>query len=175
MPKIALPLVACLLAIAAAGASAQSIWKWRDSAGQIHLSDTPPPSSVPAKDILQRGGGGGAPSAAPVAAAPAASGTVAAVDSDLQKKKAKADQEKADKAAADKAALEQKNAAIRAENCQRAQNQAKAIDSGMRIARVNAKGEREYLDDNARAAELKRSQDIIAQNCGGAAPGSTAP
>jgi len=167
MPKIALPLVACLLAIAATGASAQSFWKWRDASGQVHMSDTPPPATVPAKDILQRGGGN-APSLAPATAAPAPSAAAATGDGDLQKKKARADQEKADKAAADKAALEQKNAAIRAENCQRAQNQAKAIDSGMRIARVNTKGEREYLDDNARAAEMKHTQDIIAQNCGGA-------
>jgi hypothetical protein len=175
MPKIALPLLACLLAIAATGASAQSIWKWRDSSGQIHISDTPPPANVQAKDILQRGAGPApAAAAAPVAALAGASGSAPAGDSDLQKKKAKADQEKTDKAAADKAALEQKNAAIRADNCQRAQAQAKALDSGIRITRMNAKGEREYLDDNARAAEQKRSQDIITQNCG-AAPSSTAP
>ena len=173
MPKIALPLVACLLAVAAAGASAQSIWKWRDSSGQIHVSDTPPPATVPAKDILQRAAG--APPAAapgttpaPAPAAAVASGGAPAVDADLQKKKAKADQEKADKAAADKAALDLKNAAIRADNCQRAQQQAKALDSGVRIARLDAKGEREYLDDAARASERKRAQDVISQNCGGA-------
>jgi hypothetical protein len=174
MPKIALPLAACLLAVAATGASAQSFWKWRDSSGQIHLSDTPPPATVPAKDILQRAAGtpaAPAPGTTPAPAATAASG-VAAVDADLQKKKAKADQEKADKAAADKAALDQKNAAIRADNCQRAQQQAKALDSGVRIARMDAKGEREYLDDATRASERKRAQDIISQNCGG---GSTAP
>jgi hypothetical protein len=104
----------------------------------------------------------------------AATNGPAAVDSELQKKKAKADQERADKIAADKAAADQKTAAIRAENCQRAQQQAKALDSGVRVARLNDKGEREFLDDNARASERKRSQDIIAQSCG-APSASTAP
>jgi hypothetical protein len=173
MPKTALPLVACLLALAAAGASAQSYWKWRDGSGQIHMGDTPPPSGIPAKDILQRPLGGTVPAPAATPAAPA--GSAAAVD-ELQKKKAKADQEKAEKAAADKAAAEQKNAQIRADNCQRAQQAAQAYQSGVRVARLNAKGEREYMDDNARAAELKRMQDVMAQNCGPApASGGSKP
>jgi hypothetical protein len=165
MPKIALPLVACLLAIAATGASAQSVWKWRDAAGQIHLSDTPPPNDTPAGNVLQRPNGGRMPvaaSASAVAAAPAAS----APDTDLQKKKKQADREVAEKAAADKAALDQKNAEIRRDNCQRAQTQVSALQNGARVARLNAKGEREFLDDAARAAEIKRTQDIAAQNCG---------
>src|SRR6516225_885622 len=121
MQKFALPLVACLFAIAATSASAAPVWKWRDASGQLHISDTPPPSDVPDKNILQRAAGGSAPIFAQpaVAAASATSG----VDSELQKKKSKAEQEKAEKEAADKAALEKKNAAVRADNCQRAQTQ----------------------------------------------------
>lgn len=39
------------------------------------------------------------------------------------------------------------------------------LDSGMRMARLNDKGEREVLDDAQRAAELKRVNQIIAQDC----------
>ncbi len=39
------------------------------------------------------------------------------------------------------------------------------MDSGMRVARVNDKGEREILDDNARAAEQRRLQSIIDSDC----------
>jgi hypothetical protein len=35
----------------------------------------------------------------------------------------------------------------------------------MRMARVNAKGEREILDDKARAEETKRTKDIMASEC----------
>jgi hypothetical protein len=155
-------LAASLLAAACAGASAQTFWKWRDASGQMHVSDSAPPADVPDKNILVRPTGRPAPV---TTAAPATVAAASGVDSDLQKKKSQADKDKADKAAADKAALDQKNAAIKAENCQRAQQQAQALQSGVRIARVDANGERSYLDDKQRADELRRSQDIIAQNC----------
>ena len=41
----------------------------------------------------------------------------------------------------------------------------RTLDSGVRIARTNEKGEREFMDDAARAAEAKRTQDIIASDC----------
>jgi len=166
MHKIASPLVACLLALAATGASAQSFWKWRDAAGQLHISDTAPPVGTPANAILQRPNAG---AVVDTPAATAASAAGSAPESDLQKKKKKADQEKAEAAAADKAALDQKNAAIRRENCQRAQAQVAGFQSGTRIATLNAKGEREFMDDATRAAELQRLQTIVQQNCGAAA------
>ena len=167
MQKLVSSLVACLIALVATGASAQAIWKWRDAAGQVHISDAPPPADVPDKNILKRPGGPAAPSpeTAPQAAASAAPAASGGIDSELQKKKARADKEKSEKEAADKAAQDKKSAAIRADNCQRAQAQAKALESGVRIARVNANGEREYLDDKQRASELQRAQDIVDQNC----------
>jgi hypothetical protein len=169
MQKIALSLVACLLAVAATGASAQSIWKWHDAAGQLHISDTPPPHDIPANAILQRPNG--QPMAVPASAAAAAKAPGAGAstaDTDLERKKKQADREVADKSAADKASLDQKNDAIRRDNCQRAQTQVGALQSGTRMSRVNAKGEHEVLDDAGRADELKRAQDIAAQSCGGA-------
>jgi hypothetical protein len=35
----------------------------------------------------------------------------------------------------------------------------------VRVARMNDKGEREYMDDAARAAETKRLEGIIASDC----------
>jgi hypothetical protein len=163
MQKIALPFVACLLAIAAVGAHAQSMWKWRDASGQLHIGDTPPPPGTPAKNIVSSPAGG---ILAPIAATTAAADASSAPESDLDKKKKAADKVRADKDKADRAALEQKNAAIRQDNCTRATNEVAGIQSGVRMATTNAKGEREYLDDAGRAAELKRVQDIVASNCG---------
>jgi hypothetical protein len=180
MQKIALPFVACLLALAAVGAQAQPLWKWRDAAGQLHISDTAPPPGTPAKDIVSSPAGGVA--AAPVLRAaatattapttstapdPAASGAETALD----KKKKAADLERANKEKADRAALEASNAAARKDNCTRAQAAQAAVQSGQRIARTNANGEREILDDAARAAELKHAQDAIASSCGAAPAG----
>ena len=59
----------------------------------------------------------------------------------------------------------QKAAAVRKDNCQRARDQMATLDSGQRIARIKADGEREILDDDARAKEAKRTRDIIATEC----------
>ena len=140
-------------------------WKWRDSSGRVQYSDTPPPPNVPDKDILLR------PSAstparsgiAPAAAAPAsgASGVANKGEPELEAKRKLAEQDAADKKKADEA----KNAAVRAENCARAKEQMRTLDTGMRIARTNEKGEREYLDDKARAQEVQRTRDALASEC----------
>lgn len=171
MQKTALPFVACLLALAVAGAHAQTLWKWRDASGQLHISDTAPPAGTPAKNILSGPPGGVPPapaSLAPATATPAASAPVAAssAPSALDKKKKAADLEKAEKEKADKAAADAQNAAVRKDNCARAQASLSNLQSGQRIARVNDKGEREIMDDAARASETKRAQDAVASSCG---------
>ena len=178
MQKIALPLVACLLALAAVGAQAQPLWKWRDAAGQLHVSDRAPPADTPAKNIISSPAGGVAPTLAPAingaattATAPAANGAASGAETALDKKKKAADKERADKERADHAALEAKNATIRKDNCSRAQAALTTVQSGQRIAKVNANGEREMLDDAGRAEELKHAQDAIASNCGPAPAG----
>jgi hypothetical protein len=84
-----------------------------------------------------------------------------AMDKEVEARKAKADQEQAAK----KKAEETKLAAQRAENCQRARQQMASLDSGIRIARVNAKGEREILDDAGRAAEVSKAREVITSDC----------
>jgi hypothetical protein len=180
MQKIALSFAAGLLALAATGAHAQGLWKWRDASGQMHVSDTAPPAGTPAKNIISSPAGaspaaapvltplgsGPAPGAAPAAAADPAAAASTAAESALDKKKKAADKDKADKDKADNAAVEAKNAAIRKDNCARAQSALPGLQNGARIAKINDKGEREVLDDAGRAAELKRTQDVIASNCG---------
>ncbi|MEP6503501.1 MAG: DUF4124 domain-containing protein [Betaproteobacteria bacterium] len=176
MQKIALPFVACLLLVAATGAYAQSVWKWRDAAGQLHISDTAPPPGTPEKNIVGRPAGGVVQSVVSTTTATTTTSTTpasgaSAPDSDLDKKKKAADREKSEQVAAQKAEVDKKNAAVRADNCQRAQTAAAGIQNGGRLAVMNAKGEREFLDDAGRAAELKRTQDIVAANCGPAPAG----
>jgi len=175
MQKTALSLAACLLALAAAGAHAQALWKWRDASGQLHISDKAPPPGTPAKDILAAPPGGvlpppaaliPKPAAASAAEAPGTAGS--AGDSALDKKKKAADLEKVEKEKADRAKLEAGNAAIRKDNCTRARSALQTLQNGGRMARTNDKGERKYLDDAARADETKRAQEAIASNCGAA-------
>jgi Domain of unknown function (DUF4124) len=155
-------LVAVLGATAALPAAAQ--WKWKDKAGQTQYSDIPPPAGTPDADILQRP----TQAAAPRPAAPPASGAAApalappkGVDPELEAKRKKAEAD----AAAKKRVEDEKTAMAKLDNCSRARANLNVIDSGQRISRVNAQGEREYLDDQARAAEAQRMRTIIASDC----------
>jgi len=167
MQKTALSFVACLLALAAAGAQASSLWKWRDASGQLHISDTAPPAGTPATSIISSPSGSVALAPAPSSSAqPASAAAAPPALSALDKKKKAAEQEKADKEKAEHDAADAQNAAIRKDNCARAQSALANLKTGQRIATVNAKGEREIMDDSARAAETKHAQDVVASNCG---------
>lgn len=141
-------------------------WKWRDQRGQTQYSDLPPPLGVPERDILQRPSASGARRAlvitAPASAASAAPlAAVRASEPELEARRKKAEQDVADKKKAEEARL----AVARADNCARAREQLRTIDSGLRMARVNAKGEREVIDDTTRAAEAERLRAMIASEC----------
>lgn len=176
MSRFAAAALLALAGLSSALPAAAVEWKWRDAAGRIVYSDRPPPASVPDKAILKRPRGLTAapvppsptgPSLVPgqvaVVPSPAASGASApkAGEPELEAKRRK----EAETKAAQQKAEEGKVAAARAENCSRARDQLKQLDDGMRIARTNAKGEREILDDKARAAEAARVRAIMASDC----------
>ena len=165
-------LLGCALALPL---SAGAQWQWIDKDGRKVYSDQPPPSDIPEKDVLRRArqapraGSAPAASAAPSAATAAAPARTAAsgaarptgVDKELEEKTRKA--EEAEKVR--RAAEEQKVAQAKAENCQRARQGKASLDSGIRVARLNDKGEREIIDDTARAAEQQRMQSVIDASC----------
>jgi hypothetical protein len=43
--------------------------------------------------------------------------------------------------------------------------QLRGLDEGLRVARVNEKGEREFLDDKGRAEEAARNRETINADC----------
>ena len=154
--------------------TAAAQYQWIDKNGSRVYSDVAPPADIPAKNILKqpRGSSLSAPvteapaQAAPAAAAasaatPASGPATAGVDKARDEKKKQAEAAEAAK----KKAEEQKLAQARAENCKRAREGKATLDSGVRMARTNEKGEREVLDDTQRAAELKRINGIIQSDC----------
>ena len=147
---------------------AHSQWKWRDKAGQTQYSDLPPPAGTADGDILLRPNAGQRrAAAAPVAAAASDAASAAprltpkASEPELEAKRRKAEEEAATKKKADEARM----AVARADNCVRAKAQVRTMESGVRVARTNEKGEREFLDDAARAAEAQRSRGVVASDC----------
>lgn len=169
------------LVLALAGASfslsAFAQWQWLDKDGRKVFSDRSPPAEVQEKDILKRPAGSarpapqvsaeaGSPAAKPAdtASAPLAKASapkLSGKDADLEAKKKKAEADEAAK----KKAEEEKLAKTKADNCERAKTSLATLQSGVRMASVNAKGEREVFDDERRAAETKRAQDIIDASC----------
>jgi Domain of unknown function (DUF4124) len=161
-------LVPVLLAMTTALAQTDplpSAWKWRDATGQVNVSDLPPPLSIPAKDILER---------PPVErkAAPALRAPASGVPSlhSLSTPKNDPELEARRKRALEEQAVQQRQQqeqadALRAENCRRAQSAQALLSDGQRVSRTNAQGEREVLDDAARAAELQRIRAVIASDC----------
>lgn len=175
MSRTAATALLTLAALAFAFPAAATQWKWREG-GRVIYSDRPPPTSIPEREILQRPTGmarGAVPpsptgpslvSASPSSATPAASG--AHTDTDLEARARKEAARKAQAQSAQQKAEEARIAAARADNCLRARSQLKMLDDGVRIARTNAAGEREILDDKARAGEQTRMRSIIASDCG---------
>lgn len=149
---------------------ADAQWKWRDKAGHTQYSDLPPPPDTAEQNILSRPSAAQrraptappAPTAAVSAAAPASAPLASkTVDPELEARRKKAEAEQAAKAKAE----EQRFLAARAENCTRARQQLTTLESGIRLARANAQGEREFLDEKQRADETRRTREVIANDC----------
>ncbi|MEJ7930111.1 DUF4124 domain-containing protein [Ramlibacter sp. AN1015] len=161
-------------------------WQWIDPSGRRVFSDQAPPPDTPAKNILKQPGvrapsspaadigtqaapppASGTASTSPAAPAQAAAGSAAAAtrpggrDEALEKKRKEAEAAAAAKRKED----EERLAKQKAESCDRARQGKATLASGMRLARVNAKGEREFLDEKARDAEIKRMDEVIAADC----------
>ncbi len=163
--------------------SAAAQYQWVGKDGRKVFSDRPPPSDIQEKDILKQPGGRRvALPVIPVETAEAASGNTAAAapaaaaakpkpdpnapkisgkDVELEAKKKKL----AEEAATKKKAEDEKIALAQADNCERAKKAVATFQSGVRIASTNAKGEREIMDDSAKAAEIKRMQAVVDRDC----------
>jgi hypothetical protein len=135
--------LACLPLMAVA-----QVYQYRDAQGRMVYSDTPPPGVNATRKAVN--------------AAPPAGDTSKTLQDkvqDFQKRRDEATDREA-KAAKDKA---EKDKA--AENCSRARNKLAALQSGQRIVRYNAQGEREFLDDAGREAESAQAQQSVTEWC----------
>jgi len=125
------------MALFAAAASAQQ-YKWTDKDGQVRYGDVPPPGVTTTK--LK------APSPPP-AAAP-----------DTKKNAPKTKEP-------EKQAMTEEQLQIKRENCARAQESLRTLQSGLRISRIDPKGERYYLDDAQIAQETAKAQQAVQHWC----------
>jgi hypothetical protein len=177
---LAMKLIQTLLVIALTGLSfsASAQWQWIDKDGHKVFSDRAPPTDILDKNILKRPGnykppvvpaGDAAAGTDGAASAPQAGAPVVPVsgpkagglDKELEAKKKQAQEAEAAK----KKAAEEQVTKAKIENCARAKQAKVTFDSGVRVSRTNAAGEREVMDESARAEEMKRIQGMIARDC----------
>jgi hypothetical protein len=162
----------CIAATLLLSSAAFGQWQWIDKDGRKVFSDRSPPPSVAEKDILKRpwqakataviaNPDNGDSATTGAVAVPASAPKISGIDKELAEKKKKAEQDEAAKRKAE----DDKVAKIRAENCARAKQSKAGLDAGIRLSQVNKQGEREIMDDAARAAEAQRLQGVIASDC----------
>jgi len=175
--------------------TAQAQWAWRDANGEVTYSDSPPPSDVSRSNILREptsvstssadtspapatpsapspgvsptpvSPGAGAAASPPPRPTPqankpnAAPKTLAEQDADFRKRLA--EQQKAE----EKQEQDEAQASQRTEACAQAKSYLDMLQGGTRLLRPDANGERNFLDDDQRSAEIQKTQDVIEKNC----------
>jgi hypothetical protein len=165
-----LAVAVALAALTALPAAAQ--WVWKDSNGRTVYSDRSPPPDVKPSQIVREPstpvlpmpaaaiGQPEAPKGSDWKAQPAgAPKTMAEREMEFRKRQ----QERADSER--KAQEEQQKSAAKATECERARGYLKGLEDGQRVVRTDASGNREYLDDSQRGAEIERTRKMVQSLC----------
>lgn len=145
-------MLAALLAFGASAFAQQ--YKWVDKDGRVRYGDVPPPG-VQARP-LRPPPAVSAPPAAPDAKAPL---STAEKDAEFRKRQEEALKER------EKQEIASRDAAAKKENCARAQEYLRTLQSGQRITRTDAKGERVFLEDSQVAQETAQARQAVQQWC----------
>ena len=136
------PLFASLiLSFLAVNAMAVPIHKWVDSKGNVHYSNVAPLSGQ--TTVLEYQGIGNTSS---ITKRDDGKETKTELDPELKKR---IDAEKE----------------VSRQNCIRSKESVQMLESGVRISRINAKGEKETLDDSGRKEELGRAKKAVKDWC----------
>lgn len=133
-------------------------YQWKDSNGRTVISDTPQPGVGKAVRVI----GGQMPTVSsekPAEKTSEAPKTTAEKDLDFKKRQQEAREK------ADKDAKEQKSAADRQENCERARRNLAALESNQPMTNYDDKGERKLMDDTQRQQEIERARQFMAEFC----------
>ena len=139
-----------VLALLASGAQAQ-VYCWTTKDGKRECGDTPPPGSKPAAIST--------PSAPSNTGAKAGNKPPPDPEKEFQKRQAESAK------AREKDAQAHEQAEAKQENCNRAKDALRILESGQRISRVDKEGERYFLDENQINAEQERARDAVRRNC----------
>jgi len=153
-------LIVGLLLTFAAGASAQ-LYRWVDQDGKVRYSDTPPVGVKATTLKPPPGSSAPDPAEADAAAKGAKKGPLTPVEREAEYRKRQADAQKG----REKEDQAQRDLEAKRDNCTRAKESLAALESGQRVSRYTAEGERYYLDDAQRAPEIGRARESVNSWC----------
>ena len=148
-------LFVAVLAFAFAAAALAQQYKWVDQDGKVRYGDVPPPG-VKAQRLKPPAGG---PAPAPAAKKADKGEKALSPEAAYRKRQEDAQKER------EKEAQSEQQAAAKRENCERAQEALRSLESGQRISRTDAKGERYFMDDAQLAQETARARQLQQQSC----------
>lgn len=157
--RISTALLAATLVFVCAGAQAQA-YRWVDKDGKVRYGDSPPPG---VKATLMKGAH--SPPSSPPSAAAAPKDAKGAAKAPANSEQAFAERQLKAKEDAAKAEKESASAAARQKNCDQAQGVLRSLESGQRISAINAQGERTFLDDAGRQAQIEDTKAEIGRSC----------
>lgn len=146
-------LAGALLWLAASSAIAD-VCRWTDADGKVHYTESPP-AGVKCGRTLK----------VPTGPAPRPDGSAASAGQP-QQQEAEFQRRRLERLEADRnAAEDRQKAEQQKEACGQARGRLTWLQNGGRVARIDANGERHFLDDQEMAREMALQQQRIAQLC----------
>jgi hypothetical protein len=147
------------IAAAAFTGAAAAQYKWVDQNGRVQYGDTPPPG-VKYQPLRSSPG----PLPQPEASdrkdnSPKGPLTNAEKDAEFRKRKQETEQDR------QKQAKAQQEAEDKRDNCARAKEYLRALESGQRVSRTDAKGEPYVMEDAQRSQESAKARQSVQQWC----------
>ena len=133
------------------------VYKWIDPDGTVHYSDQPSPDAVQEQSLGIKSGTSGSEAPGTGKAAPKSAGPKTYIEQGAEFRKRQVEAE-AKRAKEEKALAEAKEAQ---QNCERSRSSLQSMQTGQRVTVYNEKGERAYLDDNAREQEIANTQKAV--------------
>jgi len=154
MHKKILLLVLYLVTVGTLGAT---IYKWVDEKGITHYSETRPPKQKAQEIQVQPTPPAGAESGKPAAKS--------SQEQELEFRKRHAERQEAAKRQEEKEAAAKREALARKQRCILARQNLHTLQKQRSVYSINEKGERVFLDDETRAAEIQRMKMEIESFC----------
>lgn len=146
--RVLVALLGLVAALAVAPAAAQA-YKWKDASGKVHFSDEPPPDRkadrISIKPQMPED---------PAAAARSRDWRTQLEESGVRR------QEQQNREAAEK-----RNKQVADNRCINAQRHLDSMKRSRAVFRMNKEGQREYLEEQERAAAQKAAEERVERDC----------